>query len=272
MGFRRGTEDAEAPEVKIEQVRRRVDAPQCPVKSEVVSFVTLDEPAGKYDLEYISPQAMGNSLADIRLVFFVGQGTGGFAYGTEGIRGIVAVVDRLFDFLDVARFSVSLKFHKYHLAFEIIEHDQILVEDVEDFGRIVLRVAAVFHRNLFKVADSIECRVSVDTAVTGVFAFHAEAPEEFPEGIFHPEFCTQGFLFAAFVGKHGGYGSVIDREACNGVQTDERTVVFHSVVVGTFQQDALRKQVAHLQVRADGSVQVAGQYLVAGGISKCFHC
>ena len=60
-------------------------------------------------------------------------------------------------------------------------------------------------------------------------------------------------------------------ETGNGAQSDKRAVVFHSVVIGTFQQNTLRKQVAHLQVRAHRRMQVAGQRFVVGGISKFFH-
>ena len=53
---------------------------------------------------------MGNSLADIRLVFFVGQGTGGFAYGTEVVSGIVTVVDCFFHIIQMAVLTVLQHF------------------------------------------------------------------------------------------------------------------------------------------------------------------
>ena len=54
MRFRRGTEDTEAAEVEIEQVRRRVDTSQCTIYFEIIPFERLFETTAEYDLEDIA--------------------------------------------------------------------------------------------------------------------------------------------------------------------------------------------------------------------------
>ena len=174
MCFGRRTEDTESSEIKIEQVRRRIDASQGPVEGEIISLIALDEAAGKYNLEHIASFAVGNALADVGFVFFIGQGTGCFTYRPEVVGRIVSVVDCLFNFIDVARFVICLQFHQYHFALEIIEYNQVFVEDVENVRCIVFRVATVFYWNLLKIADGIERGVTVYTCVAGIFSFHLE--------------------------------------------------------------------------------------------------
>ena len=214
---------------------------------------------------------MGNALADIGLVLLVCQRTGGVARRPKGVGGVVPVQYRLLHFVNVARLVVALQFYQHHLTLEVVEHNQVLVEDVENLRRIVLRVAAVFHRNMFEIADGIERGVAVHSSVAGIFSFHLKLSQEILESIFHLELGSERTFFTAFVRKDRGHDSVVHGETGNGVQSDKRAVVFHSVVIGTFQQNTLRKQVAHLQVRAHGRMQVAGQRFVAGGISKCLH-
>ena len=214
---------------------------------------------------------MGNALADIGLVFLVGQRTGGVARRPKGVGGVVSVQYRFLHFVNVTRLVVALQLHQHHLALEVVEHNQVLVENVENLRRIVLRVAAVFHRNLFEVADGIERGIAVHSSVAGIFSFHLKLSQEILESIFHLELGGERTFFTAFVWKDHGHDSVVYGETGNGVQSDKRAVVFHSVVIGTFQQNTLRKQVAHLQVRAHRRMQVAGQCLVVGGISKCLH-
>ena len=271
MRFGRGTENPETAEIKIEQVRRRIDASQRPVEGEIIALIALDETSGKHNLKHVASLAVGNALADIGLVLLVGQRTGGVARRLKCVGGVVAVQYRLFHFINVARLVVALQLHQHHLALEVVEHNQVLVENVENLRRIVLRVAAVFHRNLFEIADGIERGVAVHSSVAGIFSFHLKLSQEILESIFHLELGSERTFFTAFVRKDRSHDSVVYGETGNGVQSDKRAVVFHSVIIGTFQQNALRKQVAHFQVRAHRRMQVAGQRFVVGGISKFLH-
>ena len=58
MGFGRRAENAEAPEVEIEQIGRRVDAAQGTVELEVIARETLLEPAGEDYLENVAAQTV----------------------------------------------------------------------------------------------------------------------------------------------------------------------------------------------------------------------
>ena len=178
MRFGRGTENPETAEIKIEQVRRRIDASQCPVEGEIIAFIALDETSGKHNLKHVASFAVGNALADIGLVLLVGQRTGGVARRPKGVGGVVSVQYRFLHFVNVARLVVALQLHQHHLALEVVEHNQVLVENVENLRRIVLRVAAVFHRNLFEIADGIERGVAVHSSVAGIFSFHLKLSQE----------------------------------------------------------------------------------------------
>ncbi len=226
MRFGRGTEDAETAEVEIEEVRRRVDASQCPVEGEIIAFIALDETAGKHNLKHVASLAVGNALADIGLVLLVGQRTGGVARRPKGVGGVVAIQYRLLHFVNVARLVVALQLHQHHLALEVVEHNQVLVENVENLRRIVLRVAAVFHRDLFEIADGIERGVAVHSSVAGIFSFHLKLSQEILKSIFHLEIGSERTLFTAFVRKDRGHDSVVHGETGNGVQSDKRAVVF----------------------------------------------
>ena len=74
----------------------------------------LDEAAGEDNLEYIPSETMGNTFTDVRLVFFVRQRTGGFAYGMEIVSRVVAVVHGLFYLVEVACFLILQHFHQHH--------------------------------------------------------------------------------------------------------------------------------------------------------------
>ena len=257
MRFGRRAEDAESAEVEIEEVRRGVDAPQGTVEFEVIALEPLDEPAREDDLEHVSPQASGDSFADVRLVLLVGQGAGGLAYGVETVRGIVAVVDGAFYFGNVARLFSASHFHQYHFALEIVENDDVLIQDVKDIGRIVLRLGAVFHFDRFEIAHGIERCVSVKPAISGILSRYVETRKEPVHHLLYAACIGYLDFLARMVGIEQGSYPVAHADAGYRVQPDERAVVLRPVIVGTFHQGALRKQVAHLQVSAYRGMEVA---------------
>ena len=205
----RRTENTESTEIKVEQVRRRIDASQGTVEGEVIAFVALDETTGKYNLEYISSFTVSDTFTDVGFVLFIGQGAGSFTDYPEVVGRIVPVLDCLFNFLDVARFVVSLQFHQDHFALEVVEYNQVFVEDVQNIRCIVFRVTAVFHRNRFKITDRIEGGVTIDTGVAGIFSFYLEMFQKILESIFHLEVRRQRTFFAAFVREDGSDYSVV---------------------------------------------------------------
>ena len=61
--LRRRTEDAEASEVEIKQIRRRVDASQRTVHFEIVALERLFETSAEHNLEHIAAQTMPYAFA-----------------------------------------------------------------------------------------------------------------------------------------------------------------------------------------------------------------
>ena len=105
VGLGRGSENTESAEIEIEEVGRRVDGTECPVNLEVVAGKGLDEPAGENDLEDITPQAVGNPLADIGFVLFVGQRAVYASRQREVVRSEVPVTYERLYFVQVIVFA-----------------------------------------------------------------------------------------------------------------------------------------------------------------------
>ena len=85
------------------------------------------EAAGEDYLENITPHAVGYSLADVGFVLLVRQRRGRFAYGTEVVNGIIAVVNGFPYFVQLAFLAGSQHFQQQHLVLEVVENDEILV-------------------------------------------------------------------------------------------------------------------------------------------------
>ena len=207
---------------------------------------------------------MGDSLADVCLVRFIGQGTGGFPYGVETVGGIITVVDGTFYLANMARLASVVHLDEYHFALEIVEYDDVLIQDVEDIGCIVLGFGAVFHLHWFEIAHGVERGISIHAAIVGIFSFYPEAGKEAVHHILHRTCFADRSFFARVVGIDSGSYIVAYADTGYRVQPDERTVVFAPVIVGAFHQGALRKEVAHLQVGADRCMQVAQQHFMIG--------
>ena len=127
MGFGGRAENAEAPEVEIEQIGRRVDAAQGTVELEVIARETLLESAGEDYLENVAAQTVGDAPADIRLVFLVRKRRGGGTDGAEIVGGVVAVMDGLLHQVQFAGLAGRQHLEKQHLILEIVEDDEVLI-------------------------------------------------------------------------------------------------------------------------------------------------
>ena len=130
MRLRRGAEQAEAAEVEIKQVGRRVDAAQGAIQLEVIAHVALLEAARQDHLEDVAPQAVCNAPADVGLVLFVGQGRGDRAGGAEVVDAVVAVVDGALHAVQAAGLAFRLHLQQEQFAVVVVEDDDILIYDV----------------------------------------------------------------------------------------------------------------------------------------------
>ena len=214
---------------------------------------------------------MSDAPAYVCFVLFVGQRTGDGTCGAKLIGGVVAVFNRFLHLLDMVGFVFVLHLHQGHFACEVVEYDQVFIEDVEHVRRIVLAVFAVFDGDVLEIADGVERGISVKSAVSCVFSFYLEAREELADGVFGSERFGEIQFFPRSVGvDHYGF-PVAHRHACYRVESDERPVVFRSVVVGAFHQGTLRKQVAQFQLSGYRRMQVAENQFVFCMVVKCFH-
>ena len=152
-----------------------------------------------------------------------------------------------------------------------VENNEVTVEDVDGVGSIVLGIAAVRDLDGFEVTDGVEGRVSVKSAIVRILSFDVEMGKETVEGIRHGKVRCERFPVDGAVRVDSGRRIVVDTDVCNGVQSDERTVVVSPVVVGAFEQDTLREEVAYLQVGARRCVQVSQKDFVLGLKVVGFH-
>ena len=163
VGLRAGAEDAEAAEVEIEEIRRRVDGAQGAVELEVVTLVALDKAARDDDLEDVTAQAVLDASADVGLVLLVGERRGRLADGVEAIRLHVRLVHRALQVseLAVAVVAVLGQGDERHRVVEVVEDDEVAVEDIVDVGGIVFCHRGVLDLDVLEVAHGVEGRVAV---------------------------------------------------------------------------------------------------------------
>ena len=231
----------------------------------------LHEAAAQHHLEHVAAQAVGNAPADVGLVLFVGQGAGGFAHGVEVVGGEVVVADDAFQFVERVRFAVFGQFHQGHGVVEMVEGNDILVQDVEHVGGVVLCLCGILDVDVLEVAHGVERRVAVEAAVGFLLALHVETGEEVAEGVLRAVMVVDAMLRLGPVGEAHGGAAVPDGDAGHGRQGDEGAAVVVAVVVGTLHQRALRVEVAHLQVGAHGGVEVAENLPGGRVVMECFH-
>ena len=81
--------------------------------------------------------------------------------------------------------------------------------------------------------------------------------DKFTDGLFYLIIVADVPFFLLTIGKDKGGNSMIDADAGDGIQTDERAVVFYTVIIGTFHQHTLWKKVAYFQVSAYRGMQIA---------------
>ena len=62
-------------------------------------------------------------------------------------------------------FAVVQKFYESHRSGEVVEDNNVLIEDVEQIGRIVFCAGLVLDGDLFEISYSVEGGVAVETAV-----------------------------------------------------------------------------------------------------------
>ena len=244
--LRRRTEDTEATEIEIEEIRRRIDAAQGAVKFEIVALVTLDETAGENNLEYVTTKAVGYATAYVLTVLIVCQRTCRLACRTEGVCGIVTVVDSSQDSADIALTVVADHLQEHHLVAEIVEDDEVAIHDVQEVGGVVLGVTALTDIDALGISHGVERGVAIDTAVFGVFALNLEALEESIDGLLQVCGIRNRTALGSAVGEDGCLHATVYCYAGNRVKTYERTAVLIAMVVAALHQGTLRKEVADL--------------------------
>ena len=121
------------------------------------------------------------------------------------------------------------------------------------------------------MADGIVGRVAIEAAVAGIVPGDIEPADKAAQGILGGELAVERLLLAGPVGEDIGRHAVADTDGSDGVEADEGAVVLRAVVVGAFEQDALREEVADLEVSLHGRVQVARDGCMDGVECVCLH-
>ena len=204
-------------------------------------------------------------------VFVICRGAGRPTLGPEGIEGEVAVVHGPLDIAEARAAVFSLQPDEGHLAAVVTEDNDIAEERVEHVRGVILRLAAVGDVDRLEMADSIIGRVAIEAAVAGIVPGDIEPADKAAQGILGGELAVERLLLAGPVGEDIGRHAVADADGSDGVEADEGAVVLRAVVVGAFEQDALREEVADLQVSLHGRVQVARDGCMDGVECVCLH-
>ena len=252
-------------------MRQCVSGAQGAVELEIVALVFLDEAARQHDLEDVPAQAVGDSLADIGLVLLVREGGNGLPYGMEAVRIDIGAVHLLLNLRQAALFILSHQFHQHHRVVEMVEHDDVLVQDVEDVGGIVPGLGLVLDRDVLEIAHRVEGHVSVEAAHAAIFALDIEAVNELIDSHIRGVIGGQGLAEPGSVGISEGRDAVFDGDTADGRDADEGTGVLASVVVAGLHQGRLGIEVAQFHIDGNGRMEV-GQALPGDrGVLKSCH-
>ena len=127
VSLRRRTENAVSSEIEIEKIRRRVDAAKSTINFEIISGIRLDESSGKDNLKNITTHTMGNTLANVRFMFLIGDRAADRTCHREIIRSIISVFDSGLQFRQTAFFTFAQHFYQCQFILEMIENDDILI-------------------------------------------------------------------------------------------------------------------------------------------------
>ena len=180
--LRRGSEDAEAAEVEVEEVGRGIDAAQRPVELEVVAREALAEAAREHDLEDIAAQTVLDATTDVVAVLVVGQRRGHITFGMERVGRCNGVAADVAEAVEVVALTIGEEFDEGHRVVEVVEDDDIFIEDIEQVGCIVLRLCLILDGDLLEITDGVECGIAIETAERGSVAGDGETGEERLDG------------------------------------------------------------------------------------------
>ena len=232
MRFGARTKDSKSAEIKVKQVRRRIDSPQRTVNIEIVAFVRLHKTTAQYDLEHVAALAMFNSLANVFFMLFVGERAGCFANMMKFVFCHKRFLNRLFNRFNVRLFAVGSKFADAHRVIEMIERDDILIKNVNHIGSIVLHLCLVFYGNVFQVTNGIERRVAEQSQIFVVV--YIEFVQKFIDNIRRKIVCIDWMLVQTAVGIDAFTQTVLYGNVGDWANADIRAAVFRTVVIGTF--------------------------------------
>ena len=231
----------------------------------------MNEASGEDNLKYVAPQAVGYPFANELPILFVRNRAVLFATQRKVVRGEISVVDQAFEFVQVGVFVRLMQLDQGQLVLEVVEDDQVFVEDVGHVRSVVAFVVALHDRNLLKVSDCIERRVSEESATVGIFSFDVEPSEKFVQGVDRIVLPGQFFVFDGAVGQVARADSGIDLESGQRTQGNVGEGVLSGVEIGALQEGRLRVDVPRLQKDAHRSVQVSEHLFAGGFICECFH-
>ena len=154
---------------------------------------------------------------------------------------------------------------------EMVKGDDVLVEDVEHVGRIVLFLRDILDGDVLEVAYGIEGGVSVDPAILFPFPLHGETGQKIVKGMLRAVVVADGMRVVRAVRVSCRGSAMPQGDAGYRIQGDEGAAVVVAVVIGAFHQRALRIEVTHFQVGTDRRVKVAEDLSYGCGVAECVH-
>lgn len=118
-------------------------------------------------------------------------------------------------------------------------------------------MVSLHDRDLLEVAHRIESGIAEETADLAIRSRHLELTEERIHRIRHVIAFRERFHLPMAIGELAGAFAIVDAYAGDGAEGDVGKAVFVAVEVGTLQQCGFGIDVPHLQIDADGRMQVA---------------
>ena len=174
------------------------------------------------------------------------------------LRSLIIISSSLFAIL----FAQS---DKLHGIIEMIEHDDVLIHNIIDIRRIILRHRGILYRNILEIAYSIEGSESIKSTEILPLSLNMETLDEFIESFRNSKLAIFSLSFAEGWKLLFLYTTIrisLDNlsmthgNASQWMYTDEGTGILRTMIVATLHQSRLGVNISQSHINSHRRIEV----------------
>ena len=139
----------------------------------------------------------------------------------------------------------------------MVEHDDVLVENIKHVGGIVLLLSFILHVDILKISHCIEGSVTKQSTVLSVFSFDGKFMEKIIDCLIRKILLIHFVLGFSSVRELSHSLPMFDADTGNRVHSNEGFGIFSTMIIGTFHQCGLRVIVPQFHICAYRSGEIS---------------